>query len=54
MENLTKPQKILIEKINLYKYIKNNNGIFSYDDMKTICDFKSFDGSFNALLTRDI
>jgi hypothetical protein len=52
MENLTQSQRILIEKINLYKYIKNSNGIFSYDDMKKICDFKSFDGSFNALLNK--
>ena len=50
MEKLTGPQETLLEKINLYKYIKNNTGVFTYNDMKTICDFKSFDGSFNALL----
>jgi hypothetical protein len=52
MKKLTEPQETLLEKINLYKYIKNNTGIFSYDDMKKICDFRSFDGSFNALLDK--
>ena len=50
MKTLTEPQKILLEKIKLYKYVKNSTGIFLYDDMKAVCDFKSFDGTFNALL----
>jgi hypothetical protein len=49
---LTESQKILLEKIKLYKYIKNNNGIFKYDDMKKMCNYKTFDSSFNALLRK--
>ena len=52
MKPLTETQKELLEKIKLYKYVKNNNGVFSYDDMKKICDFKSFDSTFNALLNK--
>jgi hypothetical protein len=51
MKTLTQPQKTLLEKIKMYKYVKNSTGIFSYDDMKQICDFKTFDSSFNALLS---
>jgi len=50
MKSITPKQQELLEKIKLYKYVKNSNGIFTYDDMKKICDFKSFDSSFNALL----
>lgn len=50
MKTLTQPQRTLLDKILLYKYVKNNTGIFTYDDMKNICDFKSFDTTFNALL----
>ena len=51
-KKLTDTQKQLLKKIELYKYIKNNNGIFSFDNMKQICNFKSFDSTFNALLNK--
>ena len=50
MTKLTESQKNLLEKINLYKYVKNSTGIFQYDNMKAVCEFKSFDNTFNALL----
>ena len=50
MRSLTEPQKQLLEKLYLYKYVKNTTGVFKYDDMKSICDFNSFDKTFNALL----
>jgi hypothetical protein len=54
IKNLTDPQKQLLNKIMLYKYVKNNTGIFLYEDMKNICEFKSFDSTFNALLNKGI
>ena len=50
MRKLTDPQKKLLELLKLYKYVKNSDGVFQYDHMKNICDFKSFDGTFNALV----
>jgi len=52
MKKITETQKELLKKIQLYKYIKNNNGIFNYNDMKQICNFKTFDNTFNALLNK--
>jgi hypothetical protein len=52
MANLTESQKTLLEKIKLYKYVGNYTGIFKYDDMKKLCEFKSFDSTFNALLNK--
>ena len=54
MRKLTDPQKKLLELLKLYKYVKNSDGVFQYDHMKNICDFKSFDGTFNALLNKGI
>ena len=54
INNLTDAQKTLLEKIVLYKYVKNNTGVFLYDDMKNICEFKSFDQTFNALLNKGV
>ena len=50
MKKITGPQEELLENINLYKFKKNNTGVFTYDDMKKICDFRSFDASFSALV----
>jgi hypothetical protein len=52
MKTLSGPQKMLLDKINLYKYVGNYTGIFKYDDMKKLCEFKSFDSTFNALLSK--
>jgi len=52
MKNLTVAQNQLLEKIKLYKYVKNSTGIFAYDDIKTLCEFKTFDSTFNALLNK--
>lgn len=52
VKKLTLSQKELLEKIYLYKYVKNTTGVFKYDDMKAICEFNSFDSSFNALLNK--
>jgi hypothetical protein len=52
MKTLSGPQKMLLDKINLYKYVGNYTGIFKYDDMKKLCEFKSFDSTFNALLDK--
>ena len=52
MKNLSENQKILLEKLKLYKFIKNSTGIFTFDDMKNICEFKNFDSTFNALLNK--
>jgi hypothetical protein len=52
MKKITETQKELLKKIQLYKYIKNNTGIFGYDEMKQICNFKTFDATFNALLNK--
>ena len=50
MKKLTSTQKGLLKKLYLYKYVKNSTGVFKYDDIKAVCEFKSFDNTFNALL----
>ena len=35
----TQSQKDLLDKLYLYKYVKNSNGVFEYNDMKNVCDF---------------
>jgi len=47
MKKLTAVQFNLLELIRKYR---PENGIFEYEEIKKACDFKSFDGSFNALL----
>jgi hypothetical protein len=40
-------------QFNLLELIRINrpeNGVFEYSEIKKACDFRSFDGSFNALL----
>ena len=52
IKQLTEPQKTLFDKILLFKYVKNSSGIFEYDDMKKMCCFKTFDSTFNSLLSK--
>jgi len=44
---ITETQKDLLEQINFFK---DNTGIFKFNWMKSKCECKSFDTTFNALL----
>tara|TARA_R110000823_G_scaffold89449_1_gene198346 strand:+ start:9417 stop:9629 length:213 start_codon:yes stop_codon:yes gene_type:complete len=52
MRKLTPTQKELLEKLNLYKYVKNTTGSFERDHIKALCEFKTFDSTFNALFNK--
>lgn len=50
MKNLTKLTAVQYNLLELVRIHRPENGIFEYCDIKKACDFRSFDGSFNALL----
>jgi len=49
MKKLTAVQFNLLELIRIYQ---PESKIFEYDKIKEKCNFRSFDGSFNALLDK--
>jgi len=46
---MTPTQKALLDKLNIYMTTKSP---MHYDNLKNLCEFKSFDSTFNALLSK--
>lgn len=49
MKNLSENQQILLIKLKLYMTHKQP---MQYDRLKALCEFKTFDATFNALLNK--